>query len=71
MRESLSEKKSSLSESLSLMCVANVKRALQIPKETYKKNLLQPHEIHIRYRVAKTHRIPYLYRSFSAKEPYI
>jgi len=23
------------------------------------------------YRVAKTHRIPYLYRSFSAKEPYI
>ena len=26
---------------------------------------------HIWYRVAKTHRIPYLYRSFSAKEPYI
>jgi len=24
-----------------------------------------------RHRVAKTHRIPYLYRSFSAKEPYI
>ena len=23
------------------------------------------------YRVAKTHRIPYLYRLFSAKEPYI
>ena len=23
------------------------------------------------YRVAKTHRMPYLYRSFSAKEPYI
>ena len=23
------------------------------------------------YRVAKTHRIPYLYRSFPAKEPYI
>jgi len=23
------------------------------------------------YRVVKTHRIPYLYRSFSAKEPYI
>ena len=23
------------------------------------------------YRVAKTHRIPYLYRSFSAKETYI
>jgi len=23
------------------------------------------------YRVAKTHRIPYLYRSFSAKEPFI
>ena len=23
------------------------------------------------YRVAKTHRIPYLYRSYSAKEPYI
>jgi hypothetical protein len=23
------------------------------------------------YRVAKTHRIPYLYRSFSAKEPYV
>ena len=23
------------------------------------------------YRMAKTHRIPYLYRSFSAKEPYI
>jgi len=22
------------------------------------------------YRVAKTHRMPYLYRSFSAKEPY-
>jgi len=26
---------------------------------------------HSWYRVAKTHRIPYLYRSFSAKEPYI
>jgi len=25
----------------------------------------------ILYRVAKTHRIPYLYRSFSAKETYI
>ena len=25
----------------------------------------------VKYRVAKTHRIPYLYRSFSAKEPYI
>ena len=24
----------------------------------------------IRYRVAKTHRMPYLYWSFSAKEPY-
>ena len=23
-----------------------------------------------RYRVAKTHRMPYLFRSFSAKEPY-
>jgi len=23
------------------------------------------------YRVAKTHGIPYLYRSYSAKEPYI
>ena len=27
--------------------------------------------IHVVYRVAKTHRIPYLYRSFSAKETYI
>jgi len=25
----------------------------------------------VAYRVAQTHRIPYLYRSFSAKEPYI
>jgi len=24
----------------------------------------------LRYRVAKTHKMPYLYRSFSAKEPY-
>jgi len=29
------------------------------------------HFIRCWYRVAKTHRIPYLYRSFSAKEPYI
>jgi len=28
-------------------------------------NLISSH-----YRVAKTHRMPYLYRSFSAKEPY-
>jgi len=26
---------------------------------------------YLMYRVAKTHRIPYLYRSFSSKEPYI
>jgi len=25
---------------------------------------------HCRYRVAKMHRMPYVYRSFSAKEPY-
>jgi len=25
---------------------------------------------HCRYRVAKIHRMPHLYRSFSAKEPY-
>jgi len=25
----------------------------------------------LEYRVAKTHRVPYRYRSFSAKEPYI
>jgi len=30
-----------------------------------------PSKICDKYRVAKTHRIPYLYRSFSAKEPYI
>jgi len=46
-------------------------------KETY--NFIDPanqshpifEESHTLYRVAKTHRMPYLYRSFSAKEPYI
>ena len=47
MRESLSEKKSRVSEKLFLICVANVRRDLQIPKETYQKNLLKPHEKHI------------------------
>jgi len=29
------------------------------------------YQVRTQYRVAKTHRIPYLYRSFSAKEPHI
>jgi len=28
------------------------------------------HASHYRYMAAKTHRMPYLYRLFSAKEPY-
>jgi len=47
------------------------RRDLYSAKETY--NLKEPTNRGIRYkryRVAKTHRMTYLYRSFSAKEPY-
>jgi len=46
------------------------KKSIQIGSTTVRLSSLRKHAA-ARYRVAKTHRIPYLYRSFSAKEPYI
>ena len=49
------------------VCVCACVRAFARAKMRLKANSTQ--FMHV-YRVSKTHRMPYLYRSFSAKEPF-